>query len=109
MHNFIPKTKPLVTVYVTLKNILVTFLRIFGRGRPPTVTFTSFHERGFGVPASHFYVGPVALLWGGVTQLQPQLHRIDDHPLHRLRGVLGDRAPLGPVGPPLPRGAFLPP
>jgi hypothetical protein len=32
-----PKLKPPVTVYVTLKNILVTFLRTFGRGRPPTI------------------------------------------------------------------------
>jgi hypothetical protein len=36
-HIFISKPKPPVTVYVILKNILVTFLRIFGRGRPPTV------------------------------------------------------------------------
>jgi hypothetical protein len=37
-HTFIPKPKPPVTVYVTLKNILVTFFRTFGRGRPPTVS-----------------------------------------------------------------------
>ena len=35
-HTFISKPKPAVTVYVTLNNILVTFLRTFKRGRPPT-------------------------------------------------------------------------
>jgi hypothetical protein len=34
-HIFISKPKPPVIVYVTLKNILVTFFRTFGRGRPP--------------------------------------------------------------------------
>jgi hypothetical protein len=34
---FIPKPKPPVTVYVILKTWLVTFLRTFGRGRPPKV------------------------------------------------------------------------
>ena len=29
-----PKAEPPATVYVTLKNILVTFFRTFGRGRP---------------------------------------------------------------------------
>jgi hypothetical protein len=33
-HAFIPKSKPFVSVCVTLKNILVTFFRTFGRGRP---------------------------------------------------------------------------
>jgi hypothetical protein len=36
-HTFISNPKPPVAVYVTLKNIFVTFLRTFGRGRPPTV------------------------------------------------------------------------
>jgi hypothetical protein len=32
------KEKPPVAVYVTLKNILVMFLKTFGRGRPPTAS-----------------------------------------------------------------------
>jgi hypothetical protein len=36
-HAFIPKSKPPVSVCVTLKNILVMFFRTFGRGRPPTI------------------------------------------------------------------------
>jgi hypothetical protein len=39
MHTFISKPTPPVTVYVILKNMLVKFLRTFGRGRPPTVFF----------------------------------------------------------------------
>jgi hypothetical protein len=37
MPTFISKPKPPVIVYVILKNMLVKFLRTFGRGRPPTV------------------------------------------------------------------------
>jgi hypothetical protein len=39
MHAFISKSKSPVTVYVTLKNMLVKFLRTFRRGRPPTLGF----------------------------------------------------------------------
>jgi hypothetical protein len=43
MHTFISKPKPPVTVYVILKNMLVKFLRTFGRGRPPTLAFHILH------------------------------------------------------------------
>jgi hypothetical protein len=39
-HIFISRPKPPVTVHITLKNILVTFLRNFGGGRPPTDNFS---------------------------------------------------------------------
>jgi hypothetical protein len=37
MHAFVSKPNPPVTIYVTLKDMLVKFLRAFGRGRPPIV------------------------------------------------------------------------
>jgi hypothetical protein len=38
MHAFVSKLKPPVAIYVTLKDMLVKFFRIFGRGRPPTLS-----------------------------------------------------------------------
>jgi hypothetical protein len=43
-HAFIPKSKPPVSVCVTLKNILVTFFRTFGRGRPPIIAEERHNE-----------------------------------------------------------------
>jgi hypothetical protein len=73
------------------------------------VSFTSFHERGFGVPAScfkqalpHYY---------GV-----ELHNFNPNSIAQAaiftvvcEGLPGDRAPLGLVAPPLPGGALLSP
>jgi hypothetical protein len=38
MHAFVSKPKPPMAIYVTLKDMLVKFFRIFGRGRPPTLS-----------------------------------------------------------------------
>jgi hypothetical protein len=47
-HTYISRPKLPVTVYVILKNILVTFFRTFGRGRPPTlvtsISFNFYHD-----------------------------------------------------------------
>jgi hypothetical protein len=47
MHTFISKPKSPIMIYVILKNVLVKFLRTFGRGRPPTkAKVTSNEEAG---------------------------------------------------------------
>lgn len=55
------------------------------------------------------HVGASILLWGGDAQLQPQLHSLGGNLRGGLRGIPRDRAPLGPMAPPLPRGTILPP
>jgi hypothetical protein len=72
------------------------------------VSFVSFHERGFGVPASRFMR---AILHNyGV-----ELHNLSPNSISqaaifvavcRVRGVLGDRSPLGLVDSSLFRRAF---
>jgi len=52
------------------------------------------------------YAGDPAPLRGGVAQPQPQLHLAGRHLRSGVRGVLGDRPPLGFVDPSLFRGAF---
>jgi hypothetical protein len=73
------------------------------------VSFTPFHERGFGVPASRFMRALSHYYGGGVAQLQPKLHRLGAHLHCRQRGVPWDRAPLGPVASSFLDGGVLPP
>jgi hypothetical protein len=52
------------------------------------------------------HAGDPVPLRGGVAQPQPQLHLVGRHLRSGVRGVLGDRPPLGFVDPSLFRGAF---
>jgi hypothetical protein len=75
---------------------------------PPgyVLSFVSFHERGFGVPASRFM--RALLHYYGV-----ELHNLNPNSIAQatifaavLRGFFGDWPPLGSVDPSLHRGAF---
>jgi hypothetical protein len=70
------------------------------------VSFVSFHERGFGVPAGRFM--RAILFHYGV-----ELHNLTPNSISQAaivvavcEGYLGDRPPLGSVDPSLFRGAF---
>jgi hypothetical protein len=73
------------------------------------VCFVSFHEWGFRVLVSYFK--QVLLHYYGVElhNFNPLLHSPSGNLRSGLRGIPWDRVPLGPMAPPLPRGAILPP
>jgi hypothetical protein len=73
------------------------------------VSFTSFHERGFGVPVSRF-MRTLPHYYG------VELHNFNPNSIVQAtiftvvcEGLLGDRAPLGLVATPLLCGDLLPP
>jgi hypothetical protein len=75
---------------------------------PPgyVVSFVSFHERGFGVPASHF-------MWAILHVYRVELHNLSPNSISQAaifaavcEGYLGIAPPLGPVDPSLLREAF---
>src|SRR5688572_30372164 len=70
------------------------------------MSFVSFHERGFGVPAGRFMRAILYHYGVELHNLTPQLHLAGRHLRSGVRGVLGDRPPLGFVDPSLFRGAF---
>jgi hypothetical protein len=79
---------------------------------PPTgyvVSFTMFHERGFGVPASRF-------MRALPHYYAVELHNFNPNSIAQAaiftavcEGYFGDRAPLGFMAPPFLCGGVLPP
>jgi hypothetical protein len=70
------------------------------------VSFVAFHERGLGMPPSQFMWAILHYYGVELHHLAPQLCLVGRHFRGRLRGVLGDGAPLEVVAPPLQGGAL---
>jgi hypothetical protein len=79
-----------------------------GPSPPPgyVVSFVSFHERGFGVPASRFMQAILHVYWVELHNLS--LNSISQATIFSAvcEGYLGIAPPLGPMDPSLLRGAF---
>ena len=67
------------------------------------VSLVRLHERGFGVPVSRFMRALCEHYGVELHNFGNQFHLAGGGLRRRLRGILGDRSPLGSVDPPIPR------